>query len=67
MNDDLKPCPFCGYEAFVWPARIIPGFRVSCTDGCASMPARPDMTFATRKQAAEAWNRRSEEKEAIPT
>ena len=58
---ELKPCPFCGEAAFVWPAMIRPGYRVSCQKDCVSMPARPDTNFTSEEAAVDAWNTRSAE------
>jgi hypothetical protein len=56
---DLLPCPFCGADAFIWPAMIMKGFRVSCKNDCVSMPSRPDSAFTSEKQAKAHWNSRA--------
>jgi hypothetical protein len=58
-TSDLLPCPFCGSDAFIWPAMIIRGYRVSCRKDCVSMPSRPDMAFNSEDQAKSAWNKRA--------
>lgn len=56
-NKELKPCPFCGGEAYVgqdecwywdWEAH------------CLQCGATFDTLFETKKQAIEAWNRRAD-------
>lgn len=55
----LKPCPFCGSNAYVWDAMIIRGYKVSCDKDCVSMPSRSDVTFTSEEQAIKAWNTRT--------
>ena len=60
MSDNkLKPCPFCGSEAFMYLTRV--GIKVSCENGCVAMPPRFDVGFAGKGQASNAWNRRAAE------
>jgi hypothetical protein len=66
LNMELKPCPFCGSQAFVSDGRPEYGFYACCAgedcyatvgevyDNCAM----PDHMFRTPEEAAEAWNRR---------
>jgi hypothetical protein len=59
IKEDLKKCPFCGKDAYVWHISDHQ-FRVSCETGCVSMPDRPDMWFDSEVSAFEHWNQRSE-------
>ena len=54
----LKPCPFCGEDAFLWVHRN--GVKVSCKNDCVSMPPRFDCCFTNDEQAIKAWNTRKE-------
>ena len=57
-DDGLKPCPFCGGVAFLWPT--ITGFKISCRDkDCCSFPARSDVFIKDRDKAIERWNERA--------
>jgi hypothetical protein len=51
----LKPCPFCGAEAFFW---IIMEnmWKVSCSKDCVTMPPRFDMGFSSEDEAMKHWN-----------
>ena len=57
---ELKPCPFCGGEAEIqFGACDYNVYQVVCTnDGCNAMNGWDD----TPEQAAEAWNRRADNK-----
>ena len=67
MDSELLPCPFCGGEASLEQAEGSLG-RMRWTVGCNE---RTDdgailcygyqslTTFATKREAAEAWNRRT--------
>ena len=56
---ELKPCPFCGGQAFIWNLGSAHGSRVSCENDCVSMPNRKDIWFTSENNAAEAWNTRT--------
>lgn len=57
----LKPCPFCGEDAFIWHAvHQSSGLKVGCKNDCVTMPSRFDAWFTGEEQAIEAWNRRKE-------
>jgi len=56
MEEELKACPFCGSEAFIW--RIATGYKVSCKKDCVTMPPRHDMGFTSKEEAIKAWNTR---------
>lgn len=51
----ILPCPFCGAEAFMWAA--YEGFKVSCKDGCVTMPSRADVSFSSEEVAEKCWNK----------
>lgn len=55
----LKPCPFCGCEAWLYShGRIFNpgiGHRVECEGACHAMTCY----WHTKKEAIEAWNRRA--------
>ena len=55
--EELKPCPFCGKKAFLWPHHN--GAKVSCENDCVSMPNRFDTAFASKEEAIKSWNRRN--------
>lgn len=50
---ELKPCPFCGGTAWVYPTEY--GWAAKC-ESCLSEGADKE----TREEAADAWNRRAE-------
>lgn len=56
----LKPCPFCGGEAHIdcFPGLDRPYFPVCNNEMCIACDTI--VTFLTKKDAAEAWNRRAE-------
>jgi hypothetical protein len=47
MIDELKPCPFCGYDA--------EHIHVCINEGC---PVRPSVTRADEQEAFALWNQR---------
>ena len=62
---ELKPCPFCGKKAKVETITDIfhhSTFMVVCgNDGCGCHPMTDP--FESRREAADAWNRREAENE----
>ena len=64
MHDKLKPCPFCGYRAFIGKSGDKHWFRVYCgLENCAVNPATK---YYNRKEyAIEVWNRRVNDNESI--
>lgn len=60
MNDQLKPCPFCGSTAELLHTKTWDYF-VRCTDkGCA---ARTRQYHENNVGAVDAWNKRAKEVE----
>lgn len=55
MSETLKPCPFCGGEAFVHMLgnEIAKGYYIAC-DECGAKT----IVFGYEAEAIEAWNRR---------
>ena len=53
--DKLKPCPFCGVEAFLWRYRYKTARVVYVECGACGAAGSGD---GEEKAAAEAWNRR---------
>ena len=63
--DELKPCPFCSGEAFVYK-RYDSIFRLDPTDFtvlCKDCRAGVRRYFPTESEAIEAWNRRDGKEE----
>ena len=56
--EELKPCPFCGSEAFFWNLGYEHGEKISCENDCVTMPPRHDVWFTNREEAIKAWNTR---------
>ena len=61
IKEDLKPCPFCGQEAYVKNFSALsgsPAWVVFCqTKPCFGHSS--SQAFATKERAAEAWNTRA--------
>ena len=53
MENELKPCPFCGGEAGIMRYHHIKAAFCFCTVCKVRMP-----NMLTREEAIEAWNRR---------
>jgi len=52
MNDELKPCPFCGGEQVEMYSPFQDVYRVVCICGACGALSH------TQEKAAAAWNRR---------
>jgi Lar family restriction alleviation protein len=70
MNNELKPCPFCGGEAIIKATVKSCGFTIWCackcgaqTEGFCPDTNKEDDTMENiekcKKRAIEAWNRRA--------
>jgi|GEM_PF-3133935 len=55
---ELKPCPFCGSEAYVG----IETTSIYWSVGCSKCHCHFERTFTTKMQAIKFWNRRWEDK-----
>ena len=55
MNEKLKPCPFCGGEAFEW--RTNHRVFIQCSNFNANSHL-VEVRAETEQEAVEAWNRR---------
>jgi len=62
-TDELKPCPFCGAEAFV-RCRMNKYWVSACHDSscvlCDEMFGYPPIVFGSEAGAVKAWNRRAD-------
>lgn len=59
MSEELKPCPFCGGEAYIVPGRVL-GYHIGCDgDGCPGNIGRSYL-YLSEKVAIKAWNHRAE-------
>lgn len=64
IMDKLKPCPYCGYDAFIETMKVRKGYEavIHCNGCLANIPT---ITFNTKNEAVkeviEAWNKRTEE------
>ena len=57
MNNELKPCPLCGGEAFIEPNEVRKGFEALV--GCCNCLLRLDsITYDTKEEAVEQKSRR---------
>ena len=52
----LKPCPFCGGEAFLWSGN--PKLHMDSTVSCSKCHITQSGHYETSEEAIEAWNRR---------
>lgn len=56
MDDELKPCPFCGYVDGVEMFELANGYFVVHCNGCGC-----EVTFNEYKEGTiKAWNRRAD-------
>ena len=59
MSEELKPCPFCGDEAWLESHASIfrseVGHRVECRGECHAMTCY----YHDKQEAIEAWNKRA--------
>lgn len=62
MNDDVKPCPFCGHLPEVWQ-RPDGGWVVNCENGNCDCVAGTAYHNEFRGHAVAAWNKRANPKE----
>ena len=59
MQNELKPCPFCGGEATLWQTLGADRpYHILC--GCGGRVG----WFVTEQEAVEAWNRRATDEQA---
>lgn len=62
MTDRLKPCPFCGEDAWLgnlkWFERGTATYAVGCTDPECIGYETICVRFETEEEALSAWNRR---------
>ena len=59
---DLKPCPFCGGEAYTVESINSQTFRVGCfTRNCIANANNLLHGEYSKEEAIEVWNRRAEE------
>lgn len=58
MDEKLKPCPFCGSEAYIKPCEVNPRQVFICCTGCCSCSDLDDNTEAGRQSIIECWNNR---------
>ena len=58
MNNELKPCPFCGWRAFIGKTKSEhPYYWVYCgLENCSVNPKTK--AFNRKEYAIEVWNRR---------
>ena len=60
-EDQLLPCPFCGGKATIEETALLGDVRKSA--GCGKEDCQGyqcTLTFATRREARAAWNKRAE-------
>ena len=58
MNEELKPCPFCGSKAFLWSWNGGTGVQCSNFDSFRHIV---QVCAKTREEAIEEWNRRAKD------
>lgn len=65
MTDKLKPCPFCGGEAYIDEHSFYNDKTKGFTDHsygvlCSKCFAQSSQSYETKKEAKQMWNRRVE-------
>ena len=61
MNEELKPCPFCGGGAVIEKSVAYPDrFHIGCADVSCAGTAKNGVLWSSSDAAIEAWNRRYE-------
>ena len=60
MSDKLKPCPFCGGEAYYWRGNLSGLYMVGCNNGSCRGYVMDDTKRISLENAVEAWNTRAE-------
>ena len=63
MNEELKPCPFCGKEAFIFERACGDSlndifFEIGCKTYECIMEEGSDFICDTKEESIEAWNKR---------
>lgn len=67
MTNKLKPCPFCGCKALIKydflqvGNKLVKGYYITCPSTPFDCCSPKTWTFRYKKEAIEAWNRRTEE------
>lgn len=61
MSEELKPCPFCGSEAYI-DGYLSGGFFVMCADDTNDCFQPITNKYDSVEEAEEAWNKRAEDK-----
>ena len=54
MQNELRPCPFCGKTPKIHRSVFSEQYRIRCENGCGAETA----PFGTKDKAIEKWNRR---------
>ena len=59
MNEQLKPCPFCGSKAEIEHKRNLLTWIVQCSNQSCPASYMIGADYETEEQAIDAWNRRA--------
>ena len=57
MKEELKPCPFCGREAFLWGNKG--SYKIICKGCSCSVPFRTYSFITDRDEVINKWNERA--------
>ena len=60
MSEKLKPCPFCGGEAYLEPASDTPSIVICMKCGARGKWFEVSKHYCSDEKAIEAWNRRTD-------